>query len=136
MLGPTTSSAEAIAYSQHEKMSFEDAANGQLAEGGELSDLLGFKSGAAVDDIIQSTLLNPLRDLTSNRGKRIRGQLVTLSYGLVTDGSYPSIVGTRQCRTCAEILELIHAGSLVVDDIEDGSRIRRGKPALHVRYGL
>src|SRR5215813_1995113 len=27
-------------------------------------------------------------------------------------------------------------GSLVVDDIEDGSMIRRGKPALHIRYGL
>jgi geranylgeranyl pyrophosphate synthase len=33
-------------------------------------------------------------------------------------------------------VELIHAGSLVVDDIEDGSMIRRGKPALHIRYGL
>src|SRR5882724_12857381 len=36
----------------------------------------------------------------------------------------------------AEVVELIHAGSLVVDDIEDGSTIRRGKPALHIRYGL
>ena len=31
---------------------------------------------------------------------------------------------------------MIHAGSLVVDDIEDGSITRRGKPALHIRYGL
>jgi geranylgeranyl pyrophosphate synthase len=30
---------------------------------------------------------------------------------------------------------LIHAGSLIVDDIEDGSPMRRGCPALHTRYG-
>jgi hypothetical protein len=34
------------------------------------------------------------------------------------------------------VVEFIHAGSLVVEDIEDGSRIRRGRVALHVRYGM
>jgi geranylgeranyl pyrophosphate synthase len=33
-------------------------------------------------------------------------------------------------------VELIHAGSLVIDDIEDGSTVRRGRPAMHVRYGV
>jgi geranylgeranyl pyrophosphate synthase len=54
----------------------------------------------------------------------------------VNDGNPFSVIGARQCRIGAEVVELIHAGSLVVDDIEDGSRIRRGKPALHMRYGL
>src|SRR5262249_10800792 len=36
----------------------------------------------------------------------------------------------------AHIVELIHAGSMIVDDIEDGSRRRRGEPALHVLHGV
>jgi geranylgeranyl pyrophosphate synthase len=33
-------------------------------------------------------------------------------------------------------VELVHVGSLVVDDIEDGSKVRRGRPSLHHQYGL
>lgn len=35
----------------------------------------------------------------------------------------------------ATIIELIHNGSLIVDDIEDGSDLRRGKPCVHKIYG-
>jgi geranylgeranyl pyrophosphate synthase len=34
------------------------------------------------------------------------------------------------------LLEMVHAGSMVVDDIEDGSTERRGAPALHLTVGL
>jgi geranylgeranyl pyrophosphate synthase len=34
------------------------------------------------------------------------------------------------------LVELLHAGSLIVDDIEDESAVRRGAPALHVEHGL
>lgn len=33
-------------------------------------------------------------------------------------------------------LELLHAGSLIVDDIQDGSEQRRGAPTLHRSHGL
>ena len=33
-------------------------------------------------------------------------------------------------------MELLHAGSLIVDDIEDGSTQRRGAPSLHQLYGV
>jgi geranylgeranyl pyrophosphate synthase len=33
-------------------------------------------------------------------------------------------------------IEALHAGSLIIDDIEDESRYRRGKPALHCTYGV
>jgi len=128
--------AVAAARSQHAEIGLDPVANGQLVDSSELSELLGLKSHAAVDDIINAALLNPLQELTSNRGKRIRGKLVALSYRLVAEGRTPSLVDTAQCRTCAEVVELIHAGSLVVDDIEDGSPTRRGKPSLHIRYGL
>jgi geranylgeranyl pyrophosphate synthase len=136
MLAQMNSMAAATARSQHAEIGLEHAATGHVAEGPELNDLLGLRSAAAVDDIIKVALLNPVKDVTSNRGKRIRGKLVALSYRLLTEGSTPSHVETVQRGICAEVVELIHAGSLVVDDIEDGSTIRRGKPALHIRYGL
>jgi geranylgeranyl pyrophosphate synthase len=34
------------------------------------------------------------------------------------------------------IVEVLHAGSLIVDDIEDASTSRRGRPALHLSHGL
>lgn len=33
------------------------------------------------------------------------------------------------------ITELNHAGSLIIDDIEDNSLIRRGEDCIHIRYG-
>jgi geranylgeranyl pyrophosphate synthase len=34
------------------------------------------------------------------------------------------------------IPELTHTGALIIDDIEDNSRIRRGGPCIHIRYGI
>jgi geranylgeranyl diphosphate synthase type 3/geranylgeranyl diphosphate synthase type I len=34
------------------------------------------------------------------------------------------------------LAELIHSGALIIDDIEDNSDLRRGEPALHIKYGL
>ena len=38
--------------------------------------------------------------------------------------------------TTAAVLELYHNAFLVHDDIEDSSLIRRGKPTLHLDYGV
>lgn len=37
---------------------------------------------------------------------------------------------------CSYFCELIHNGTLVVDDIEDNSELRRGQPCLHKKYGI
>jgi geranylgeranyl pyrophosphate synthase len=126
----------AAALSPPEEVPPDRIPNGLLVDNANLTQLLGLECGAALEDIIQIALLGPVNELTSNHGKRIRGQLVHLSYRLVSQGNPFSVIAVKQCRTCAEVVELIHTGSLIVDDIEDGSRIRRGKPALHMRYGL
>lgn len=110
--------------------------DGFLPEENQLRELLGIDDNATVEDILRVALLNPVKELTFNRGKRVRAQLVNLGYRIVDEGKTPSSSAARQCRSCAEVVELIHAGSLVVDDIEDGSHVRRGRPALHVRFGL
>lgn len=100
------------------------------------SELLGLEECAAVEQILQRALLDPIEELTSIRGKRIRGQLVTFSYHLLSGDIPASALAEKRCRLAAEAVEFIHAGSLIVDDIEDGSAVRRGRPALHLRYAM
>jgi geranylgeranyl pyrophosphate synthase len=103
---------------------------------GRLAELLGIDHSAAVESALRAALLDPVACLTANPGKRIRAQLVAMSYRLFHDDRAVSLTAAKQCRDCAEVVELIHAGSLIVDDIEDGSAMRRGRPALHVQCGL
>jgi geranylgeranyl pyrophosphate synthase len=101
-----------------------------------LPELLGVDDAIAVEDILKGTLLRPVAELISNPGKRVRAQLVAFSYRLLSGDLPLSVVAAKRCRSCAEVIELIHAASLIVDDIEDGSAVRRGRPALHARYGM
>ncbi len=100
-----------------------------------MAELLGLDDPSIVQDILRGALIDPLAEATSTRGKRIRGQLVTLGYRLVSD-TPACVLATKQCGWCAAIVELIHTGSLVIDDIEDGSSVRRGRPALHLQFGV
>ncbi len=70
-----------------------------------------------------------LRDFLSRPGKEFRGELVRASYRL-GGGS-----GEPPCELPL-IVELLHAGSLIIDDIEDESPMRRGRPSLHRCHGL
>jgi geranylgeranyl pyrophosphate synthase len=98
--------------------------------------LLGLEVGGAVAEVLRRALLDPVGELNSVRGKRIRGQLVAFSYRLL-DGEVPATAhAVRRCSLAVEAIEFIHAGSLIVDDIEDGSAVRRGQPALHLRYPM
>jgi geranylgeranyl pyrophosphate synthase len=108
---------------------------GMLPGKGYLAELLGMDDTSPIEDILRSALFDLLAEFASSRGKRIRGQLVKLSFRLVSY-SPPSVLQIKQCRWCADVVELIHTGSLIIDDIEDGSSIRRGRPALHIKVGV
>jgi len=99
-------------------------------------ELLGLDDLGAVEEILRRALLEPIYELNSAPGKRIRGQLVALSFRLLNGDAEPSAFSSKRCRLAAAALEFIHAGSLIVDDIEDGSAVRRGRPALHLRYPM
>ena len=42
---------------------------------------------------------------------------------------------SEQVRELLPVTELLHTGSLVIDDFQDGSLLRRGRPALHREVG-
>jgi geranylgeranyl pyrophosphate synthase len=103
---------------------------------GRLESLLGLDPRDAIENVLLEALIDPVRQVTSNPGKGIRGRLVALAYRLLGDEPKFCALTARKLQVGAGVLELIHTGSLIVDDIEDKSRMRRGMPAMHIRYGL
>ena len=77
-----------------------------------------------------AALLDPARDILGRKGKGLRAHLLECSWRLAggDPGGPPGLLPV--------LIELLHVGSLVIDDIEDDSPMRRGEPALHRRYGL
>ena len=71
----------------------------------------------------------PCASLVSGGGKRWRPLLAVLAYQLAGGGG-------EDIYTLTPLIEGIHTASLIHDDIEDNSELRRGKPAAHVAYGL
>lgn len=78
---------------------------------------------------VDSSVVVPVWDFLARGGKRWRPALMLLCCGAVGGKEIDALPFTV-------IPELAHSGSLVADDIEDNSDIRRGKPALHKLYGL
>jgi geranylgeranyl diphosphate synthase type I len=62
-------------------------------------------------------------------GKRVRPMLLLLTAAACGSDWKPAL-------PAAAAVELVHCFSLVHDDIEDSSRLRRGRPALWVRWGI
>jgi geranylgeranyl pyrophosphate synthase len=79
--------------------------------------------------IWERALSGPLADFLGRPGKEFRARLVRLSWELAGRRKPPP-------AELAMIVEALHAGSLIVDDIEDDSSYRRGAPALHQTYGV
>ncbi|MDR2491411.1 MAG: polyprenyl synthetase family protein [Spirochaetaceae bacterium] len=72
-------------------------------------------------------LAGPCIDLVGYGGKRWRPLLAHLIC--------ESLGGGEAALPLLPLLELSHTASLIHDDIEDNSALRRGKPAAHILYG-
>ncbi len=80
-------------------------------------------------DAATAMLSKPAWDLMERKGKRWRPVFVLLMLEALGVKSEP--YENLLCQA-----ELSHTGALIIDDIEDSSRIRRGDDCIHVRYGL
>ncbi len=79
-------------------------------------------------DVLNKGIFTPLSDFLGRGGKRWRVSLFDTVLK-ITGGS------KERYRKYSVITELIHNGTLMADDIEDNSPMRRGLPALHLIYG-
>jgi geranylgeranyl pyrophosphate synthase len=71
----------------------------------------------------------PIWDLLDRGGKRWRPALALLSCEAVGGKEEDALPFTP-------MVELIHNGTLSQDDVEDDSKMRRGKPCMHLIYGV
>jgi geranylgeranyl pyrophosphate synthase len=106
--------------------------------GDELTPFFEDFEGDEISDLFGPCLIDPLDDFFENTGKGFRRALVEIGFQMGSARSIEDFTTSEKklCSEGCEILEMLHAGSLIVDDIEDESTDRRGMPALHMRYGL
>ncbi|WP_437691905.1 polyprenyl synthetase family protein [Sorangium sp. So ce176] len=75
-------------------------------------------------------LIGPARDFLQRPGKDFRARLVALCWAL--GGGDPGKLPDE----LPLLVEILHAGSLIIDDVQDDSAARRGAPALHRVCGV
>ncbi len=81
-------------------------------------------------------LWTPVEDFLAHPGKNVRSRLVEIGYQLSIN---PVALGDDQLenlRKASQIVECVHAGALIIDDIQDGSLVRRQRQSMHVKYGV
>ncbi|KAF5353052.1 hypothetical protein D9758_008790 [Tetrapyrgos nigripes] len=77
----------------------------------------------------EAAVLEPFTFLTEDPGKDIRGRLIE-AFNLWLH------VPDAELQVITRIVNMLHAASLMVDDIEDDSQLRRGRPVPHKVYGI
>lgn len=89
---------------------------------------LGAAAEGVPRELWERCLLGPAREFFGRGGKGFRAELVTSAWEIAGGrGDLPI--------EAAMLVELLHGGSLIIDDIQDGSEQRRGAPALHLLIG-
>ncbi len=110
--------------------------NASLAKLAQYKQLINADIAASAEAARQSTLeqygqrvleteVELFLDMLARGGKRIRGGLVMAGYEMCGGTNTAMIV------RAARAIEMLHAYMLVIDDIQDRSALRRGKPAAH-----
>ncbi|KAF8558379.1 farnesyltranstransferase [Imleria badia] len=77
----------------------------------------------------EQVLLEPFNYIASNPGKNIRGRLIAAF-------NYWLNVPKEKLEAIDRVVDMAHNSSLMIDDIEDDSDLRRGKPVAHKVYGI
>lgn len=71
----------------------------------------------------------PFNYLNENKGKQLRTTLIHSFNNILH-------IEDQKLEIISNIIELLHTASLLIDDIEDNSNLRRGKPTAHLIYGV
>lgn len=79
--------------------------------------------------VLTEMINQPVWELIISRGKRWRP-----IFGIWIQETLGK--STAKYERSISLIELFHTGSLIIDDIEDQSELRRGQPSLHIKYGL
>lgn len=94
------------------------------------SSSLGARRGPSHEtELLEGSLYGSAREFLDRPSKGLRARLVQICYAIAGGaGDAPA--------AAVDMIELLHSGSLIVDDIQDGADVRRGGPALHHLIGM
>ena len=83
---------------------------------------------------VDQGMLDPIRSAIGSGGKRWRSALMLT----MLEGLQRPVGKTLDSSAfaVAAAIEMVHAGSIIHDDIEDDSSMRRGQPCLHKAFGV
>jgi geranylgeranyl diphosphate synthase type I len=93
-----------------------------------LTEFFGSPSYSYQPEAIQIALADPIWELLDRGGKRWRAVLFLLIVDAFGDDP-------EEYLPYACVPEILHNGTIIVDDVEDEARKRRGEPALHHSHG-
>ncbi|KAF9346286.1 geranylgeranyl pyrophosphate synthetase [Mortierella sp. AD094] len=77
----------------------------------------------------EAALLEPYTYISSNPGKEMRTELIE-AFNVWTK------VPPQELAVITKVIKMLHTASLLVDDIEDDSVLRRGVPVAHKIFGI
>lgn len=88
------------------------------------------KNDGLLPHIKDETVLEPFRYISTVPGKDVRGKLIDCFQ------IWFQVESVEVLNTIKEIIGDLHNASLLVDDIEDNSSLRRGIPVAHKLFGV
>jgi geranylgeranyl pyrophosphate synthase/predicted secreted hydrolase len=91
-------------------------------------DTASYVEGVGAEDVVDS-LVKPIREIVDRGGKGWRSYAALACIDVVGGDS-------RKFLHWLPIPELLHVGSLIIDDVQDESVVRRGGPACHEIFGI
>ena len=77
----------------------------------------------------EKILTEPVKYYNDLKGKNIRKYISNIL------GTYLCI-DSKDIQNVDEVISIVHNSSLVVDDIQDNSFLRRNQPCAHIKYGV
>ena len=80
-------------------------------------------------------MLDPIYDLLDRGGKRWRPSL-GLVFAEIFGRDIKNVDQNMDIYYSCGLTEIVHNGSLMVDDVEDRSLMRRGQPCTHIKFGV
>jgi geranylgeranyl pyrophosphate synthase len=80
-------------------------------------------------ETINSSINKPVWDFLDRGGKRWRPALFLLVSEIFK-------ADLKKIADFSVLPELVHTGSMIIDDVEDEGELRRGKPCIHKIYGI
>jgi len=89
----------------------------------------GLEGEQVWSEIDEMKITEPFIYLTSLPGKDMRGRFINAF-------SHWLQVSPEPLAIICKIVAMLHTASLLIDDIEDGSQLRRGKPVAHKIFGI